>query len=244
MSLIKPIIGVLPLIDMERNSIWMLPGYLNLITTAGGIPLMLPPVRDITKADLLKLASMCQGFLFTGGQDINPAIYHTAPTANCGKICQVRDQTDTIIYEYAKEHGQAVFGICRGIQFINAYEGGTLWQDLSSEFPCTVNHCQTPPYDEPVHKVVFPNDSPLRLIARADEISVNSYHHQAIRELASHFAVTALSEDGLIEGIRYLGPQFIEAVQWHPEFSYKRAPFMLALLRRFIEAASKALIVN
>lgn len=234
----KPIIGVLPLIDAERQSIWMLPGYLNLITNAGGIPLILPPLCNTQKQDLETLCHLCQGFLFTGGQDVDPAIYHTEIQKHCGHPSPVRDETDAFIYAYAKESNKAVFGICRGIQFINAYEGGTLWQDLPTEYPLTAVHCQKPPYDQPSHLVIFPDDSPLRYIAGSDKVAVNSYHHQAVKALAPHFVVTALSEDGLIEGIKYTGHQFIEAVQWHPEFAFRKDPFMLKLAQRFIKAAS------
>ena len=84
----RPMIGVVPLWDESRNSLWMLPGYMDGITGAGGLPLLLPLTTD--EAVLKQIAGICAGFLFTGGHDLSPSLYGEAP-AFCGPVCEVRD---------------------------------------------------------------------------------------------------------------------------------------------------------
>ena len=113
-----------------------------------------------------------------------------------------------------------MLGICRGIQFLNVYLGGTLYQDLPTEHPSAAEHHQKPPYDAPVHSVTLVPARPLYQLLGKYELAVNSLHHQAIRKLAPTLQVMALSEDGIPEAICLPGKKFVWAVQWHPEFSF------------------------
>ena len=132
-----------------------------------------------------------------------------------------------------------VLGICRGIQFINAALGGTLYQDLPSQRPSAVTHCQKPPYDRPAHGVaICPGSALYDLIGKAS-IAVNSYHHQAVKEPASGLEVMAVAEDGIIEAVRLEGKRFVWAVQWHPEFSYLTDEDSRRIFRAFVSAAAK-----
>ena len=127
-----------------------------------------------------------------------------------------------------------ILGICRGIQFINAALGGTLWQDIPSQFSDTVSHCQKPPYDVPIHEVNIKQDSPLHNLLKADITLVNSYHHQGIRELSSALLPMAKAPDGLIEAVCAPKQKFLWAVQWHPEFSYPKDKNSKLIFREFI----------
>ena len=108
---------------------------------------------------------------------------------------------ETALLKKALESGKAVLGICRGIQFLNVYCGGTLWQDLPTQVPSDTAHHMSPPYDRTVHQVSIIPDTMLHQILGCTELNVNSYHHQAIRKLGSGLQAAAVSEDGLIEGI-------------------------------------------
>ena len=141
----RPLIGLVPLMDYQRASYWMLPGYMQGIEEAGGVPVMLPLTAD--KAALARLADTCDGFLFTGGQDVTPSVYGAAQTALCGETSPERDAMETELLALARAKDKPVLGICRGIQFLNAALGGTLWQDLPVEYPSEVNHHQTGAYD-------------------------------------------------------------------------------------------------
>ena len=118
----KPIIGVTPLFDQERDSYWMLPGYLEGLEQAGAIPVVLPLPEE--SDDLTQLISLCDGLLFTGGQDVSPALYGETPKGTCGEICSARDRMEQVLLHLALERDLPVLGICRGIQFLNAALGG------------------------------------------------------------------------------------------------------------------------
>ena len=233
----KPLIGVLPLIDKEKESYWMLPGYMKGIEQAGGIPIMLPLTSD--SVILHNLVNTCQGFLFTGGQDVSPAVYGKEPSISCGECSIEREQMEQILLSMALEKNKSILGSCRGIQFLNATLDGTLYQDLPTEHPSNIEHHQTPPYHIPVHKVTISPDSALYHLLGKQELFVNSYHHQAIDTLAPDLVPMAYSPDGLVEAVRLPGKKFVWAVQWHPEFSYQTDASSLKILQAFVDSAIK-----
>ena len=230
----KRVIGLIPLVDDGRDSLWMLPGYMEGVAQAGGLPLMLPLTAEDAALD--QLCALCDGFLLTGGHDVSPALYGEQPLPGCGDTSPQRDAMELGVLHRAMAHDKPVLGICRGIQFINAALGGTLWQDLPTQRPSAVCHRQTPPYDAPAHTVAVLPDTPLYRLLKTDTLAVNSYHHQAIRDLAAPLEAMALSPDGLIEAVRHPGQRFLWAVQWHPEFAYRSDPAARAVFRAFVEA--------
>ena len=156
----KRVIGLIPLVDDGRDSLWMLPGYMDGVTAAGGLPVMLPLTDD---EDMLKqLCGLCDGFLLTGGHDVSPEFYGRRRLPECGATCPRRDRMEAAVLRLAMERDKPVLGICRGIQFVNAALGGTLWQDLPTQHPSGVVHQQRPPYDVPSHDVDILPDTPPR----------------------------------------------------------------------------------
>lgn len=234
----RPVIGVLPLYDDERESLWMLPGYLDGLQAAGALPLMLP--LQLSEEEFSQIRGGFDGFLFTGGHDVDPALYGQERLPVCGEICPARDALETMVYRCCREADIPVLGICRGIQFINVCEGGTLWQDLPSQYSGQgerpVDHHMSPPYDRVQHRDRILPGTPLSELLGKEELGVNSYHHQAVRELGKELLPMAVSEDGLVEGVYLPGKRFIWGIQWHPEFSYKSDADALAILRAFVEA--------
>ncbi|MDR2116886.1 MAG: gamma-glutamyl-gamma-aminobutyrate hydrolase family protein [Planctomycetaceae bacterium] len=218
----KPLIGIVPLYDEPRNSYWMLPGYMLALEHAGAIPVMLPLTTDLSV--LHQLSQHFDGFLFSGGQDIAPELYGEQPEKCCGAVCSERDTMEKALLENVLELDKPVFGICRGIQFINVFFGGTLYQDIPSQLQTeiSITHSQKPPYHEPVHTVTLEPETPLFQILQAGgKVPVNSFHHQGIRRLAAELKSMAYAADGLIEAVYHPGKRFVFAVQWHPEFSWK-----------------------
>lgn len=228
----KPIIGIVPLVDETKDSFWMLPGYMNGVSEAGGIPIMLPLTDD--KDEIAQLLDSVQGILLTGGHDVDPAVYGAEPIPECGTPCRERDIMESELLRQALERDIPVLGICRGIQFLNAYLGGTLFQDLPTQRPTDVEHHQTPPYDVPVHKVKIEKDSGLYRILKTESLDVNSYHHQAIDRKADSLKVMAVSEDGLVEAVEMPEKLFVWAVQWHPEFSYHKDENSRRIFEEFV----------
>ncbi len=230
----KPVIGVTPLWDDEKESLWMLPGYMEGIRAAGGLPIMLPLTSS--SEELVQLSQLCSGFLFTGGHDVCPELYHQLPLPGLIASCKARDDMELQLLHLALQQDKPVLGICRGIQFINAALGGTLYQDLPSQHPSTTEHHMTPPYDRAAHAVTILPQTPLYHLLCTDRLNVNSYHHQAIKELSPKLAAMAISEDGLIESIYMPGEKFLWATQWHPEFSWKSDEASRKIFQAFVQA--------
>ena len=212
----NPIIGVTPLWDAERKSVWMLPDYLDGIKAAGGLPVILP--LKMAEEDADRIVETCDGFLFTGGQDVGS--------------CPERDKLETLLLSKALQSEKAILGICRGLQFINVFLGGTLWQDLPSQHPSEIVHRQGKPYNAPTHKVVLNGD--LRTLLGKDNIEVNTLHHQAIKDLGEGLTLMAVAPDDIIEAARMEGKRFVWGVQWHPEYMFKTDPNGLAIFSCFI----------
>lgn len=230
----KTLIGIVPLIDTEKESYWMLPGYMEGIMQAGGLPVMLPVTQE--EAAIRQLTETCDGFLFTGGQDVAPELYGEKRLQECGECSPERDKMESILLVEALKADKPVLGICRGIQFMNAALGGSLYQDIPTQRPSKLEHHQTPPYDLPVHEVRLEPDTPLYDILQTDTLAVNSYHHQAVKQLASGLQVMARAEDGLTEAVFMPGKRFVWATQWHPEFSYKTDENSRKIFQAFVSA--------
>lgn len=236
----KPVIGLIPLYDNEKDSYWMLPGYMKALEMCGALPLMLPLTED--KECLEQAFLLCDGLLLTGGHDVDPRMYGKEPSDQCGIPCRSRDKMESILFGAALKADKPVLGICRGLQFMNAYLGGDLYQDLETEYKSasgkTAEHHMTPPYDRAVHTVTVKAGSRLADIMGAGEHGVNSYHHQAVKTPAESVEIMAVSEDGLAEAFMVKEKRFMLGVQWHPEFSYMVNPDSQKILRAFVHAAN------
>ena len=230
----KPIIGVTPLWNSEKNRIWIHPEYVNRIEESGGIPVLLPLTSD--RNILHQLASQLDGFLFTGGPDVNPALYNEEMIPECTELSPQRDVLEQILFEEVTQLNKPILGICRGLQIINVLLGGSLYQDIPTQYKITSEHRMELPYDRAVHSVTILPDTPFSALIPCKEIGVNSRHHQAIKDLAPALKSGALSEDGLIEAIYHPGMRFILATQWHPESAYETEMYSQNIFNAFIEA--------
>ena len=228
----KKIIGVLPLIDNDRESFWMLPGYMKGIEEAGGIPVILPLTSD--RHIIMQLAEKFDGFLFTGGHDVSPELYGEEEIMECGECSIDRDYMEKVLLDEVLKIDKPVLGICRGIQFINAALGGSLYQDIPLQHPSNIEHHQSPPYDLPIHKVSIVENSPLYNLIGRNKMDVNSYHHQGIKKLSRKLSPMAYAEDELVEAVYMPNKKFVWAVQWHPEFSFKISEDSRKVFRAFV----------
>ena len=234
----RPVIGIVPLVDIQKESYRMLPGYMDGVAEAGGLPIMLPLPDDEEQID--QLVALCDGFLFTGGQDVEPSLYGEEKGAACGECCPERDAMEVKLLNAALKLDKPIFGICRGIQFINTALGGTLYQDLPSQHPSAIEHHQRPPYDVPVHTVTPIPSTPLAALLGDGPFAVNSYHHQAVKKFASVWSAMAVAPDGVIEAAYMPGKRFVWAVQWHPEFSFRVDENSRKLFHAFVRAAEES----
>lgn len=213
----KPTIGILPNIN-DEGIISLDRAYVQAITRVGGIPIILPYAENL---DLLyQMIDCVDGVVLTGGGDVAPRYYGETPHEKTQKPCELRDKLDFACFEYAFKKEKPILAICRGLQLVNVALGGTLYQDLPSQFKSKLAHNQMQGKFEASHPVFVKEGTPLVKIAGEEIITANSFHHQAIKELANGLAVMGVAEDGLIEAVYWTGKQYLRGYQWHPERLY------------------------
>lgn len=222
----KPIIGITPKIERysELDIIFEVQGqnafYVDSVKKSGGIPILLPIVSD--EQMCRELLGMLDGIVFSGGHDLSPYVYGEEPLAKIGAMDPTRDVSDVMMLKIAKELKLPILGICKGEQLINAVFGGTLYQDISYNKDAYIIHSQKNLPQHPAHLVDIIKGTHLsEIYPDAEQIRVNSLHHQCVKDLAPEFRVSALAKDGVVEAIEYTGDQFILGVQWHPEMMYE-----------------------
>ena len=192
------------------------------LTKEGVIPVLIPDVDD----ELLHpLVEEMDGFIFQGGTDMAPESYGEKPIENGRwKGDLVRDKYELKLMGLAMESDKPILGICRGMQVMNVYFGGTLYQDTKTQRPEVLVHRDADQYDTVSHEITFTEKKILsKIYKNAQSTRVNSVHHQSIKNLGKNLEVLAESpEDGVIEAIGYTkAPDgWVMGVQWHPEFSH------------------------
>ncbi|MDO5294424.1 MAG: gamma-glutamyl-gamma-aminobutyrate hydrolase family protein [bacterium] len=236
----KPVIGIVGnLLIMDGG---MFPGlerdYVNRdysvsVTLAGAVPLILT-VQDDEEAIRSQIERV-DALVFSGGYDMDPQLYGEEPMWEQGFIHPQVDQFYLKAIKIARELNKPVLGICKGIQAINVAFGGTLYQDLKKQVPESMKHSQSSPRQYGSHAVKIDKDSFLGECL-PEETKINSFHHQAIKDLAAGFRVTAIATDGIIEGIESTAGSFVTAVQWHPEMMASHGNTeMIQLFKHFVE---------
>jgi len=209
--------------------------YVTSVVKAGGIPYIIPVIDDdeIIKEQVKNV----DGIIFSGGSDINPLVYGEKLQEKCGEIDNRRDKFDFKLAKIVKELKKPTFCICRGHQVNAVLSKGTLCQDLSYAKNSPLEHDQYSTPDFPAHQIKIAKESLLYDILKKEELWVNSFHHQFIKDMPNGFKITATSTDGVIEAIEYENPEyFFLSVQWHPEMMAARDnEDMLKLFKRLIK---------
>lgn len=210
----KPIIGVTSKVGEDEFTVGS--DNITSILMAGGIPVILPSSAD--NAEIEQILSRIDGLYMTGGEDIVPAYYGEEPHPMLGTVSPSRDQFEIAIARKALDIGKPVLGVCRGCQLLNVAAGGTLYQDIHSQLDeQLLQHAQKSPKGHGSHHVNVAKDSLLYRLTGEGKLLVNSRHHQAVRQIAPAFRVSALANDGIIEAIESREHPFALGVQWHPE---------------------------
>ena len=238
----KPIIGITPLYDIERQSSWILSEYINAIEYSGGIPVVLS--INNTKNEHERLLEVLDGVLFPGGQDISPLQYGESILDVCGPIVPFLDETEMTLARMAYECGKPIMGICRGSQMLNVALGGTLHQEISlrKEKDTMLIHWlkDKMPKDYPIHSVQVSRDSRLFDCLGKDMLMVNSLHHQSVKALAPGLKVVASSDDGIVECVESIDrDKFLMGIQWHPELLFQRDEDSRKIFKYFIERTQR-----
>ena len=210
--------------------------YILSVIKNGGIPLIIPFTEDLEVVK--EQISNVDGLILSGGHDVDPAFYGEEPSQKLGEIFPERDRFDFELIKCAKEKNIPILGICRGYQIINVYHGGSLYQDLSYNKDCYVKHWQAHSPKLVTHSVKLDTDSILYKLFNENEIRVNSFHHQIIKDVGKGFKVTATAKDGVIEAIESTEYKYLVGVQWHPEMLHSSVYKMNNIFKSLIEEAT------
>ena len=211
--------------------------YVWAVERAGCIPLILPVTRELDAVE--SYLGAIDGLLLSGGVDVAPACYGQPPHPQLGTVDADRDTIELPLIRAALEQNMPLFAICRGLQTLNVALGGTLYQDIPSEYPTDLHHQQSDrhiPRDEFTHSIEIVPDSRLRAIVGAGTMQTNSLHHQALRDVASPLLVTARASDGIIEAAESPAHRYVVGVQFHPEETAARDEKSRRLFEAFAQA--------
>ncbi len=210
--------------------------YAKAIEYADGVPILLPIVEK--KLDLIsKYLKIVDGILLTGGVDVDPLLFNEEPHPELGRIDPYRDFFELHLARKALEKDIPILGICRGCQLLNVAAGGSLIQDIYANYQndCLIKHQQKAPRWHPTHTIEIKKGSKLEKIFGCAELSVNSFHHQAVKEAGVGFVASAHAKDGVIEAIEGIEYRYAVGVQWHPELMWEHNSLFFELFKSFVE---------
>lgn len=224
--------------DWGPTAVGQLNTYVEAVIAGGGVPMILPLLLDDELINLL--VDTCDGFLLAGGFDIDPVHYGEKNLYSEG-IDQVRDAFELRLVSRIDTTDKPILAICRGMQVLNVARGGTLYQDISTQLPGSLDHSHAKTvqdYTQLSHDLTLSEGSLLRGVIGEATIKTNSQHHQAVKQLGQNLVVTSRASDDVIESFEDPMKPFVVGVQSHPEMLYATTEHRwLALFEKFIATA-------
>jgi putative glutamine amidotransferase len=190
-----------------------------------------------------QILARVDGLVLTGGGDVDPRLYGEKPHDTFQAAETGRDEFEIALARAAVTKGVPLLAICRGMQVLNVAMGGTLYQDIPSEVTGALPHAVPQPRAGSAHEVWISKGTRLSALLEdhmedGETCHVNSRHHQAVKDVADGFEVTATSPDGVIEAMEKVGVTFCIAVQWHPENFWRTGEFR-ELFEGLVQAANQ-----
>jgi len=226
--------------DPGKGRFYLRKNYSEAIFGTGGTPVLLPliPHRDFSQ----ELIKNLDAIVISGSNsDVDPHLYGEEPHPRLASVMTQRDQTDLYLLEAVFQRRKPLLAICFGIQILNVFLGGTLWQDVDSQVDGAVKHSQDSSDDYKSHTVSIRSNSLLHELAGENETRVNSYHHQAIHKVASELIATAKAPDGIVESVELRDRKhFVLGLQWHPEIGWEKDALSREIFSRFVEVSKRS----
>ena len=210
--------------------------YAQSVLRADAVPLLIPLCDETELA--ADYATAIDGLVLSGGnEDVNPLLYNEPPIPALQCVMPQRDSWEMALLDAAVDRGKPILGICRGAQVINVAMGGSLYQNIGVQLENIQGHFpKETAMNHLWHKVSIEPQSKLSVIFNRTEILVNSFHNQAVKDIAPGFKATAHAEDGIVEAIESRDHDFLVAVQWHPEALTGDHPQFVELFRALTQA--------
>jgi len=213
--------------------------YVRSVELAGGLPLLLPLIGE--RRLLAQMLEEIDGLILSGGYDVDPHYFGQSPHPTLDRQDVEKDRFESVLIPLAmKKKRLPILGICRGIQSLNVFCGGTLLQDVSLAENSVLKHRQETDQSVPSHTLLIEPGTRLHKIFGKRRLRANSYHHQVVDKVAPGFIVSARTEDGLIEAIEKPGERFLIGFQPHPELLTEEYPEFRKLFRALVDAARNA----
>lgn len=199
--------------------------YIRALEAAGAIALIIPNFKNIE--DSREIINRLDGIIFTGGEDISPLLFNEEPLKETTEISYNRDRMEMELLRLAYKKKLPILGICRGLQVINVFLGGTLYQDIPSQIENAHGHVSAMDLTEGYHSIDLIKETRLFDIIKEEKIAVNSQHHQSIKDLGEGLKISCKAPDGVIEGIESIdSDRFLLGLQFHPEVMVKDERFL------------------
>lgn len=234
----KPLIGISSHMDLPQDEHKISLENVEAVRRAGGIPVVLPNIQD--EETITQMAEKLDGLYVSGGADVDPMLFGEEPHKDLGGITPMRDFFEVTITKKMLALGKPFIGICRGAQVLNVATGGTLYQDIHAQSEGELlKHNQKAPREYGTHFANVEADSLLNRLTNSTKLKINSYHHQACKDIGENLVVSAKASDGIVEAIEGTGEQFILGVQWHPEHMVDSDDVSLKIFEGFINACKK-----
>ena len=232
----KPALIAITTYGRNEDGHFFLPSeYVDSVRRSGACPILLPPGAE----DLDSWLELVDGIIFPGGGDIEPSRYGGGEHETIYMVDPERDATEFALLEKVLDSGLPTLGICRGTQLLNVALGGTLVDHLPDHVGEEIAH-SLPPREPTPHAIRVEKGSGLAEILGKTEFDAESWHHQAIREIAPGLTAVAQAPDGTIEAVEKKDHPWLYAVQWHPELTAAREPLQQRLFNALTEAALAA----
>lgn len=229
----------IPVQDAEKRRYTLGKNYVRSLVACGATPILLPTSLD--HAAWRDVYAEADGVLLTGGGDVEPSIFGEEKHPTTDDINLERDDIEIALARWTLEDDKPMFAICRGIQVVNVALGGSLIQDIPSQYDQRIEHRGSAigaARDQVLHEVCIEPGARITEIFGAGNVGVNSFHHQAIKAMGDGLLVTSRAQDGIIESVELPGRRYYLGVQWHPEDMTAGREDMLALFQSFVDASS------
>lgn len=206
------------LILLSASSEERTPAYVEALRTAGFSTEEIRIVTPAERGNTGDLVARATGLVLCGGIDVDPARYGEEILNDTVEISAERDELEWDLLAAARSGGIPTWCVCRGVQVLNVFLGGSLWQDLPAQLPSEIDHSVPTPTDALAHPVeILRPDTGLGDLLNRETAHVNSRHHQAIKDLGEGLIPVARSADGILEAVELPGEWWVRGVQWHPE---------------------------